>query len=111
MSDTMSLVTIVSLGLVLASVSCEEDLSVRLSGGRYVEAGYLEVWRGDKWGLLCGDTQKVRIPTQTDPVASQARQGGPTRSGGLRRGSLGRFAREVRQVETRHGSATSVCDT
>ena len=59
MSGTMSLVTLVSLGLVLASVSCEEDLSVRLSGGRYVEAGYLEVWRGDRWGLLCGDSQHV----------------------------------------------------
>ena len=41
----MALLTFVTVSMMLASVTCDEDLGLRLSGGRYVEAGYLEVWR------------------------------------------------------------------
>ena len=45
---------LVSLLPLLGLVRTEE-LTVRLSGGRYLEAGYLEVWREGRWGAMCVD--------------------------------------------------------
>ena len=67
----MTFVTLVMVSLLLTSVSCDEDLGLRLSGGRYVEAGYLEVWRGGQWGLMCGERDSQRLRAVAEVVCRQ----------------------------------------
>ena len=70
MTKTLSwrLVSLLSLlGLVRT-----EELTVRLSGGRYLEAGYLEVWREGRWGAMCvddaGERYQIRPKIMVDMV-------------------------------------------
>ena len=35
----------------LLSVVRSEELTLRLSGGKFTEAGYVQVWRGGRWGV------------------------------------------------------------
>ena len=37
----------------LLSVVRSEELTLRLSGGKFTEAGYVQVWRGGRWGAMC----------------------------------------------------------
>ena len=49
----LKIVSILVSVLLVNFVKCEEEITVRLSGGKYFEGGYVEIWRDGSWGLLC----------------------------------------------------------
>ena len=57
------------LGVVFVNfVKSEEEVTVRLSGGKYFEGGYVEIWKDGSWGLMCDKGRNTWTKNSADVV-------------------------------------------
>ena len=45
-----------------------ENVTVRLSGGKYFEGGYVEIWKDGSWGLMCDKGRNTWTKNSADVV-------------------------------------------